>query len=69
MASLGASWVVKRLTKVFLKRHLSHLLATEVDVQQLEIQLESGSFEISDCLLDSEYLNSKLVRVRSQIQK
>jgi len=61
MASLGATWVVKRLTKVLLKRHLSHLLATEVDVQQLEIQLENGCFEIRDCLLDSEYLNSKLV--------
>lgn len=46
---------------MLLKRHLSHLLATEVDVQQLEIQLENGCFEIRDCLLDSEYLNSKLV--------
>lgn len=67
MNTLGyiCDWGLRRLFKLFLKRHLSNLLATEVDVEQLSVQLETGSLELKECLLDVEYLNeSFLVRKR-----
>lgn len=64
MNFVGASdWVLKRLVKLFLKKNLSQIIATELDVQQLAVQIDKGSILLQDCLLDVEFLNSKIVRV------
>lgn len=57
-----SDWVFRRVIKLFLKKNLAHLFATEVDVEQLEVQIENGVVEMRDCLLDPSFLNSKLVR-------
>lgn len=63
MNTLGyiCDWGLRRLFKLFLKRHLSNLLATEVDVEQLNVQLETGSLELKECLLDVKYLNDNFL--------
>ena len=55
-------WIFKRVVKVLLKKTLSQVLATELDVDQLGLQLENGVFEMSNCLLDTSFLNSFCVR-------
>lgn len=54
-------WGLRRLFKLFLKRHLANLLATEVDVEQLRVQLDKGYVELRECYLDTAYLNEILV--------
>lgn len=57
----ASDWLSRRLLKIFLKRNLANLLANEVDVEQLSVQLDKGSVELRDCLLDVDYLNERLV--------
>jgi len=54
-------WVLRRGLKQVLKRNLANLLATEIDTEQLGVQLEKGSLELKDCLLDTDYLNERWV--------
>ncbi|KAI8111656.1 hypothetical protein M9435_004156 [Picochlorum sp. BPE23] len=60
VVSMISDWVFRRVIKLFLKKNLAHLFATEVDVEQLEVQIENGVVEMRDCLLDPSFLNSKL---------
>jgi hypothetical protein len=53
--------LIRRLLKVVIKRNLSQVLATEVDLEQLEPQLSKGSLDLTDILLDSSYLNEHTV--------
>ena len=61
----ASDWVLRRLFKVFLKRNLANFIATEIDVQQLNVQLSKGILELTDCLLDVNYLNAQLVGLYS----
>lgn len=60
----ASDWVLRRLLKVILKRNLANFIATEIDVQQLGIQLDKGSLELKECLLDATQLNESLVSVQ-----
>eukprot|EP00191_Tetraselmis_sp_GSL018_P024413 CAMPEP_0177623850 /NCGR_PEP_ID=MMETSP0419_2-20121207/29141_1 /TAXON_ID=582737 /ORGANISM="Tetraselmis sp., Strain GSL018" /LENGTH=1756 /DNA_ID=CAMNT_0019124467 /DNA_START=418 /DNA_END=5689 /DNA_ORIENTATION=+ len=56
----GADWAVKRFLKFLLKRNIGRLLKNEVDVRKLEVQLGSGLVQMSDVLLNCEFLNENL---------
>lgn len=62
VVSIISDWVFRRMIKLLLKKNLAQVFATEVDVDQLEVQIENGIVEMRDCLLDPSFLNSKLVR-------
>lgn len=51
-----SDWAVKRLLKALLKRHLKHILATELDTEQLHFSLGKGRFELKDVLVSPEWL-------------
>jgi hypothetical protein len=55
------SWGARRLLKALLKNKLAQILATDLDLAQIDVQLRKGSLELKDCLLDSKYLNEQLV--------
>jgi hypothetical protein len=62
--------LLRRVLKMLLKKSLSHLLATEVDLSQLNVQLGSwtcptAKLELKDCLLDTDCINQSLVSCAS----
>jgi len=64
METLGdlSSWAARRLARSLLKRtRLQQILATELDFEQISVQLAKGSLELKACLLDTKYLNEQLV--------
>ncbi|KDD75328.1 hypothetical protein H632_c741p0, partial [Helicosporidium sp. ATCC 50920] len=56
----ATSWALRRLLKFILKRNLKHVIATEIDLEQLNVQLGSGVVELKEILLCTEYLNEQL---------
>lgn len=57
----ATDWALKRLFKFVLKRNLKHLIATEIDLEQLTVQLGNGVLELKEILLSTDYLNEHLV--------
>jgi hypothetical protein len=64
METLGdlSNWAARRLARSLLKRYLQQILATDLDFEQISVQLAKGSLELKACLLDTKYLNEQLVR-------
>lgn len=56
MWASASDWALRRLLKVLLKRNLKHVLATEIDVEQLRVSLGTGALELSDVLISPEWL-------------
>lgn len=63
----ATDWALKRFLKFVLKRNLGQLLKNEVDLEQLSVQLSSGSVELRQVLLNCEAINDKLVRHRGRL--
>lgn len=59
--STPANWGLKRVFKFVLKRSLGPFLKTEVDLDQLDVHLGTGTLELRDVLLNCQYLNEQLV--------
>ena len=59
--SAFSDWALRRLLKFVLKRNFKHLLRTELDLDQLSVQLGRGTLELRDVLLNTDYLNEQLV--------
>ena len=53
-------WPVKRFYKFMLKRLIGHLLEDELNLQQLDVQIGSGTVELRDLKLSSVALNNML---------
>ena len=58
----ASDWALRRLLKVVLKKNLKHMLATELDVEQLRVSLGTGVLELTDVLLSPEWLVEQAVR-------
>lgn len=58
----ASDWALRRLLKVVLKKNLKHMLATELDVEQLHVSLGTGVLELTDVLLSPEWLAEQAVR-------
>jgi autophagy-related protein 2 len=57
----ATDWALKRVLKFALKRNLGRFLQTELDLEQLDVQLGTGTLELRSVLLDCEQLNKQLV--------
>lgn len=59
---LGTSdWLLKRFLKFVLKRNVGKYLASELDLEQLSVKLDTGRLELKDLLLNCDALNRDLV--------
>lgn len=54
--------ILKRLLKFVLKRSVGRFLHSEPDLEQLDVQLGSGTFELRSVLLNCDAVNAQLVR-------
>lgn len=57
----ATSWALKRLLKFVLKRSLKQWILTELDLEQLDVQLGQGLLELKDLVLNTDYINERLV--------
>lgn len=55
-------WTLKRVLKFILKRTLGRYLKTEVDLDQIDVQLGKGTLELQNVLLNCDNINQQLVR-------
>ena len=60
LTQLFHDWVLRRLYKFLLKPLLSKVLKTDLDLDNLDVQLASGTLELSQLLLDEAYLSRQL---------
>lgn len=64
METLGdlSNWAARRLARSLLRKtRLQQILATDLDFEQISVQLAKGSLELKGFLLDTKYLNEQLV--------
>ncbi len=57
----ATDWALKRVLKFVLKRNLGRFLQTDLDLEQLDVQLGTGTLELRSVLLDCAQLNKHLV--------
>ena len=57
----ATDWALKRLAKFLLKRSLGRFLKFDVDLEQLEVALGTGSLALCRVLLDCDHINEMLV--------
>lgn len=53
---------LRRFLKFVLKRSIGKYLQSELDLEQLEVELGSGRLELRNALLNCETINAALVR-------
>jgi hypothetical protein len=59
----SADWALKRLLKFVIKKSVGRFLkGCDLDLQQLDVQLGTGTLELRDVLLNCDELNKELVR-------
>jgi hypothetical protein len=56
-----ADWALRRVLKFVLKRSLGRYLQTDLDLEQLDVQLGSGAVELRNALLNCDSINQRLV--------
>ena len=57
-----ADFLLKRFLKFLLKRSVGRFLQSELDLEQLDVQLGKGSLELRNVLLHCDNINKHLVR-------
>ncbi len=55
-----SQWATKRVCKFFMKRLLGRILRSELDLEQLDVQLGSGKIQLKDLALNTDYLNDQV---------
>jgi autophagy-related protein 2 len=55
-----SQWATKRVCKFFMKRLLGRILCSELDLEQLDVQLGSGTIQLKDLALNTDYLNDQV---------
>jgi hypothetical protein len=58
----ATDWVLKRVLKTLLKKSIGRFLHSEPDLDQLDVQLSTGTFELRNVLLNCDSVNAQLVR-------
>ncbi len=58
----GWAWAKKRMFKFLLKRHLGRCLKNDLDIEMLDVQIDKGTLDLQQLLLDTDYINEQLVR-------
>lgn len=54
--------MLKRVLKSVLKKTIGRYLHSEPDLDQLDVQLSKGTFELRNVLFDCDAVNAQLVR-------
>jgi len=57
----ATDWALKRVLKFLLKKSIGRFLHSEPDLEQLDVQLSSGTFELRNVLLNCQVVNEQLV--------
>lgn len=57
-------WLTKRVVKFAMKHLLGRILRNELDMEQLDVQIGSGTIHLKDLALNTNYFNDQ-VRVCS----
>lgn len=60
MFSAG-DWALKKLLKFILKRNIGRYLDSELDLDQLDVELGTGRLELRSVLLACDAINTDLV--------
>lgn len=53
-------WAIKHVLKFLLKKKLGQFIVGDLDLDQLEVQLGSGTIQLTDLALNVDYINHKL---------
>ncbi|WIA41023.1 hypothetical protein OEZ86_004661 [Tetradesmus obliquus] len=56
----ATDWVLKRVLKTLLKKSIGRFLHSEPDLDQLDVQLATGTFELRNVLLNCDIVNAQL---------
>jgi hypothetical protein len=56
-----SDWALKRVLKFVLKKSVGRFLHSEPDLEQLDVQLSTGTFELRNVLLNCDAVNEQLV--------
>lgn len=62
MFASTTDWALKRFLKFVLKRNIGRYLVSELDLEQLDVELGTGRLEMRAVLLNTDALNRDLVR-------
>ncbi|PPD78601.1 hypothetical protein GOBAR_DD24471 [Gossypium barbadense] len=62
-------WAVKRVFKFLLKKKLGQFILGDIDLDQLDVQLTEGTIQLSDLVLNVDYLNRKIGPAASLVIK
>lgn len=54
------STAIKRVCKFLLKKKLGQFILGDIDLDQLDVQLGSGTIHLSDLALNVDFLNQKV---------
>ena len=60
MFSQTYSWALRRVFKFVLKRALGRVLKNELNLEQLDVALGSGTLELRDAVLNCDYVRQQL---------
>ncbi|KAG6516223.1 hypothetical protein ZIOFF_026676 [Zingiber officinale] len=55
------SSVIKRVCKFLLKKKLGEVILGDIDLDQLDVQLSTGTIHLSDLALNVDFLNQKII--------
>ncbi|KIZ05135.1 hypothetical protein MNEG_2829, partial [Monoraphidium neglectum] len=55
-----ADWALRRVLKFVLKRSVGKFLQTDLDLEQLDVQLGTGAVELRNVLLNCNTINQRL---------
>lgn len=59
-----SQWVNKRLCKFAMKHLLGRILRSELDFEQLDVQIGSGTIHLKDLELNTTYFNDQVRNLR-----
>ena len=54
------STAIKRVCKFLLKKKLGEFILGDIDLDQLDVQLRTGTIHLSDLALNVDFLNQKV---------
>ena len=54
-------WLLKRFLQFVLKKCVGRYLRTDLDLEQLDVKLDSGCMELKNVLINCDALNDDLV--------
>uniref|UniRef100_A0A5B6ZZ23 Autophagy-related protein 2 n=1 Tax=Davidia involucrata TaxID=16924 RepID=A0A5B6ZZ23_DAVIN len=67
--AMFSRWAIKRVCKFLLKKKLGQFILGDIDLDQLDVQLTNGTIQLSDLVINVDYLNQKFGAAAAVIVK